>query len=366
MALSERNDFFMQRCIDLAEKGRGFVNPNPMVGCVIVKNGNIVGEGYHERFGGHHAEVRALRQAGKRAKGATAYVNLEPCAHFGKTPPCTAALIKAGVSHVVASSTDPNPLISGMGFAKLRRAGIRVTTGVLRSRSKKLNEKFFFFMTDGLPFVAVKVAQTLDGRIADLKGGSKWITGDSARAYGHALRAEYDAVMVGSTTVLRDDPELTVRAVKGRNPVRVILDGRFRIGGQKKIFETRKAPTVVLTSISALRHNRAKAIALEKKGVQVIGVISAAGISGLAVLKVLCGLGITSVLIEGGSTTIGPFLESELVNKVHCFITPGLLGSGLAGFSFGRRRLQRALRLADISVRPLSGDLVLEGAVKYP
>ncbi len=364
MGLSMKDEFFMQRCLILAAMGRGMVNPNPMVGCVIVKKGKIVGEGYHERFGSRHAEVQALRRAGNRAKGATVYVNLEPCAHFGKTPPCTAALIKAGVREVVASTVDPNPLVGGRGFAELRRAGIRVTKGVLRRESRKLNEKYFFFMENGVPFVGVKLAQTLDGRIADSKGRSRWITGDTARAYGHALRAEYDAVMVGSTTVLSDNPELTVRMARGRNPVRIILDGRFRIGGQKKVLETKTAPTVILTSILGLRRNRVKAVALERKGVQVIGVHSASGISGLAVLKVLADLGMTSVLIEGGSATIGPFFESSQVNKLHCFITPGLLGSGMTGFSFGRRSLQDALRLTDVSVRALAGDLVLEGTIE--
>ncbi|MEX2116127.1 MAG: bifunctional diaminohydroxyphosphoribosylaminopyrimidine deaminase/5-amino-6-(5-phosphoribosylamino)uracil reductase RibD [Bacteroidota bacterium] len=361
-----KDDLFMQRCVSLAMLGRGRVNPNPMVGCVIVKNGKIVGEGYHERFGGPHAEVQALRQAGRRADGATAYVNLEPCAHVGKTPPCTRALIEAGVMRVVASTVDPNPLVGGKGIAELRRAGIRVTTGVLRRESKKLNEKFFFFMEKGLPFVGVKVAQTLDGRIADSKGRSKWITGGAARAYGHALRSEYDAVLVGSGTVLRDNPKLTVRAEKGRNPIRVILDGRFRMGRRRKILETTEAPTVILTTASNFRRNRAKVLALERKGVKVIGVHTASRISALAVLKVLAGLGITSVLIEGGSTTSGPFFESMLVKRVHCFITPGLLGSGITGFDFGQRSLRNALRLTGVSVRALAGDLVLEGALRYP
>lgn len=356
----------MERCLRIASLGRGRVNPNPMVGCVIVKGGRVVGLGYHEQFGGPHAEVRALRQAGKRSVGATAYVNLEPCSHHGKTPPCVTALIEAGVGHVVASTVDPNPLVRGRGFRQLRRAGIRVTTGVLTTESKKLNEKFFFSMETGLPFVGAKVAQTLDGRTADRMGRSKWITGNAARAYGHAVRAEYDAVVVGASTVISDDPELTVRAVKGRNPVRVILDGRFRIGGRRRVFDTSKAPTVILTSSAMLRRNRRKAVALERKGVQVIGVQGSSRISESAVLRVLRGLGITSVLIEGGSTTLGSFFEKRMIGKVHCFIHPGLLGSGISGFAFGGRTLKNALRLTDVSVRAFAGDLVLEGNVEYP
>lgn len=366
MALKRTQELFMERCLRIASLGLGKVHPNPMVGCVIVKGDKIVGLGYHEEFGGPHAEVRALRQAGKRASGSTVYVNLEPCAHHGKTPPCVSALIEAGVSRVVAASLDPNPMVRGKGFRQLRRAGIKVTTGVLAREAKKLNEKFFFSMQAGLPFVGAKVAQTLDGRIADRKGRSKWITGKAARAYGHALRAEYDAVMVGAATVLRDDPLLTVRAVKGRNPVRVILDGRFRVSGTPRIFDTAKAPTVILTSTAMLRRNRTKAVALERKGVQVIGIHGDSVISEVAILKVLAGLGITSLLIEGGSTTLGPFIEKRLVRRVHCFIHPGLLGSGISGFAFGGRTLRNALRLSDVSIRALAGDLVLEGSVQYP
>lgn len=356
----------MERCLRIASLGRGKVNPNPMVGCVIVKGGKIVGLGYHAEFGGPHAEVRALRQAGKRAAGSTVYVNLEPCSHQGKTPPCVPALIDAGVRHVVAGGMDPNPMVRGRGFRQLRRAGIHVTTGILARDSKKLNEKFFYSMSAGLPFVGAKVAQTLDGRIADRGGHSKWITGKAARAYGHTLRAEYDAVMVGAATVLRDDPLLTVRGVKGRSPIRVVLDGQFRVGGTLKVFDTSKAPTMIITSAAMLRKKRTKAVALERKGVQVIGIHGASVISVVAVLKVLAGFGITSILIEGGSKTLGPFLEKRLVHRVHCFIHPGLLGSGTSGFVFGGRTLRNALRLTEVSIRALAGDLVLEGSVRYP
>lgn len=356
----------MERCLRIASLGRGKVHPNPMVGCVIVKGEKIVGLGYHEEFGGPHAEVRALRQAGKRAAGSTVYVNLEPCAHHGKTPPCVSALIEAGVGHVVAACYDPNPMVRGKGFRQLRQAGIKVTTGILAREARKLNEKFFFSMQEGLPFVGAKVAQTLDGRIADRNGRSQWITGKVARAYGHVLRSEYDAVMIGAATALKDDPLLTVRKVKGRNPVRVILDGRFRVGSTLRVFDTEKAPTMILTSTTMLRRNRMKAVALERKGVQVIGIQGESLISEIAILKVLAGLGITSVLIEGGSATLGPFIEKRLVRRVHCFIHPGLLGSGIPAFAFGGRTLRNALRLRDVSIRALAGDLVLEGSVRYP
>ncbi len=356
----------MERCLRIASLGRGKVNPNPMVGCVIVKGEKIIGLGYHEEFGGPHAEVRALRQAGKRAAGSTVYVNLEPCSHHGKTPPCVSALIDAGVSHVVAASVDPNPRVRGKGFRQLRRAGIRVTTGILAQESKKLNEKFFFSMRSGLPFVGAKVAQTLDGRIADSGGRSKWITGKAARAYGHTLRAEYDAVMIGAETALSDDPLLTLRGAEGRNPIRVILDGRFRVKGSLKVFDTSKAPTIILTSASMLRRNRAKAVSLERRGVQVIGIRGPLVKSEVGILKVLAGFGITSVLIEGGSRTLGPFMARRLVHRVHCFIQPGLLGSGMSGFVFGGHTLRNALRLRNVSIRALAGDLVLEGSVRYP
>ncbi|HEX9614261.1 MAG TPA: bifunctional diaminohydroxyphosphoribosylaminopyrimidine deaminase/5-amino-6-(5-phosphoribosylamino)uracil reductase RibD [Bacteroidota bacterium] len=356
---------YLQRCMELAQRGRAWVSPNPMVGSVIVKKGRIVGEGHHRRFGDSHAEFNAIVQAGGRARGATLYVNLEPCAHHGKTPPCTKAIIRAGISHVVASTKDPNPLVGGKGFRELRKAGVKVTLGVMKQEARRLNEKFFAAMETRRPFVGVKLAQTLDGRIADFRGRSKWISSPESRKYTHGLRTEYGAVMVGAQTVKLDNPELTARLTQGRNPIRIVIDGRLQISPARKICTTTKAPTIVLTTSSSLKKQYKRALALERKGVQVIGIESPAPLSPKSVLKVLFDLGIVSVLIEGGSRTIRPFLEHRLVRKVHCFVAPAILGSGTVGFSFGRLPLARMVRFDDLTVLEVRGTMVLEGRPRY-
>ena len=363
--MSKADVHYLRRCIELAERGKPWVSPNPMVGSVVVKNRTIVGEGYHEGFGEYHAEYNALRDAGTGAQGATLYVNLEPCVHEGKTPPCTEAIIGAGIRHVVASSQDPNPLVGGRGFRELRRAGIKVTKGILKKESHKLNEKFFGAMEHRLPFVGIKLAQTLDGRIADSRNRSKWISSPDARTYAHILRTEYHAIMVGSTTIQMDDPELTVRFTEGRNPVRVVVDGRLRLSPLRKVFTTGAAQTILLTSSTSLNKEYRKAVALERKGVQVIGVDSRLPLTPKAMLRALFSLGVLSVLVEGGSKTIQPFLEHRLAQKIHCFVTPAILGSGTTGFSFGRLPLGRMIRLDDLSVRQLSGTMILEGVPRY-
>lgn len=363
--MSSKELKYMQRCLDLAEQGRPWVSPNPMVGSVIVKNGRIVGEGYHRRYGDSHAEFNAIGQAGKQARGATLFVNLEPCVHHGKTPPCTRAIIGSGIRRVVVSTKDPNPLVGGRGFRELRRAGIKVTLGVMRKESRQLNDKFFTAMETRLPFVGVKLAQTLDGRIADSKGRSKWISSREARKYAHAVRTEYAAIMVGAGTVSSDDPELTVRFAKGRCPIRIVIDGRLTIPPARKIFNIAKAQTIVLTSSATLRKKYNKAVVLARRGVQVIGIDSPLPLGPTVILKALLGLGITSVLIEGGSRTIEPFMEQRLVHRIHCFIAPAILGSGTTGFSFGALTLGRMTRLEDRVVRQLSGTIVVEGRPRF-
>ncbi len=365
--MKNRDRQFMQRCLDLARRGLGYVNPNPMVGCVIVKSGKIIAEGYHERFGGPHAEVNALKKLGRGAKGATLYVNLEPCSHFGKTPPCVDAIIAAGIKRVVAASQDPNPLVGGKGFAKLRAARVRTRVGVLRREAELLNEKFYTFMRIGLPFVAVKIAQTLDGRIADVHGSSKWITSESTRKEAHRLRAEYDAVLVGATTVRRDNPELTVRTVKGRNPVRIVIDGQLRLKPNFRVFNTRQAKTILVTSLQAANSKNSLVTKLSKQGVQVITAGRTPKLDPLRVLRALAGLGISSVLIEGGSNTIGTFLQKRRVHAVCCFIAPKFLGGGLASISFqSPLRLSRTIRLRHIQVNRFDNDILIQGSVVYP
>ncbi|MEW5796602.1 MAG: bifunctional diaminohydroxyphosphoribosylaminopyrimidine deaminase/5-amino-6-(5-phosphoribosylamino)uracil reductase RibD, partial [Candidatus Zixiibacteriota bacterium] len=238
----------MQRALDLAAKARGWTSPNPMVGAVIVKNGRIVAEGYHHRAGLDHAEVVALKKAGTRAKGATVYVTLEPCAHVGCTGPCANALIRAGVARVIYSSVDPNPLVSGKGHKKLRKAGIAVERGLLRREAEKLNEAYFAFHRNGRPFVTLKMAQTIDGRIATATGDSQWISSPASLKLAHRLRAENDAVMVGMGTVRADNPALTVRLVKGKNPYRLIVGGRDPVPKSRRIFASNEDLRTVLAA----------------------------------------------------------------------------------------------------------------------
>ncbi len=354
----------IERCLQLARKGQRRVSPNPMVGCVIVRNGNVVAEGYHQKFGGSHAEASALKRAGSKARGATLYVNLEPCSHHGKTPPCVDAIVAAGVKRVVASSKDPNPVVSGSGFRELKRAGVHVRVGELQREAEELNEKFFTFMKTGLPFVGVKVAQTLDGRIADAWGASKWITGEKARKHSHKLRTEYDAVLVGARTVLRDDPRLTVRWVKGRNPVRIVVDGKLSVRPSARVFRTNEARTLLLTSTQAMRKQPVKVQRLSRRGVEIIPVQNTFRLRPKEILTTLARLNISSVLMEGGSRTIAPFVEAALVQKIHCFVAPKVLGAGLNSLALNRPvSLSKSVRVTDLVVARVGIDLLIEGRI---
>jgi diaminohydroxyphosphoribosylaminopyrimidine deaminase/5-amino-6-(5-phosphoribosylamino)uracil reductase len=286
----------MQRALDLAERGRATVSPNPMVGCVLVRDGQVVGEGYHEQAGGPHAEIAALRVAGEQAAGATAYVTLEPCNHTGRTGPCTQALIDAGVARVVVAAADPNPLAAG-GADRLRAAGVDVEIGLLGAASRRQNEVFFTGVELGRPFVIAKAAVSLDGRIAAADGTSQWLTGEESRRRVHALRAEVDAVLVGSGTVLADDPQLTVRlpGYAGRQPLRVVLDRRGRVSGDARVLDD-AAPTIVTSDDLP------------------------------QVLKSLYEREVRSVLVEGGAGVLHACLDAGLVDRLQLYVAPVLLG----------------------------------------
>jgi len=351
----------MQRCLDLARNGLGKVSPNPMVGCIIVQNGKITGEGFHRQFGGPHAEIFALLHAGKKAAGATLFVNLEPCVHFGKTPPCVDAIIQSGISKVVIASKDPNSLVNGKGIQRLREAGITVKTGVLRKEAELLNEKFFKFMNTGLPFVGIKLAQTLDGRIADIAGRSKWITNEHARIEVHKLRGEYDAVMAGAKTVFIDNPELTVRLIKGRNPVRVVVDGRMSLPASRKIFNTNKTPTWLMTSDAAVKINNRKVHKLITQGVRILTASASYKISPESILKTLAAEGISSVLLEGGASLVAPFIKGSFADALYLFIAPKILGGGLDGIRFDRPyTMNRHVKLRVANLKNIGDDVFLE------
>jgi len=358
----------MARALELAARARGRTSPNPMVGAVLVKDGEIVGEGFHPRAGEPHAEIFALRQAGERARGATLYINLEPCCHYGRTPPCTEALIRAGVAEVHMAMEDPNPLVHGKGRAALEAAGIRTFVGEHESEARQLNEVFIKYITTGRPFVTAKFAMSLDGKIATHTGQSRWITGEAARRRVHELRDVSDAICVGVSTILADDPRLTTRLDKPdvKHPLRVILDSRGRAPLTARVFDPAlPGRTVVATTPAMPSTHRA---ALEAQGVEVWALPpDDRGCVDLAAL--LDRLGereITSLLVEGGGTVLASFFERRLVDKVMAFVAPLIIGGKNAPTPVrgtGASCLADALRLKRVSVERVGEDVLIVG---YP
>ncbi len=365
MTLHER---FMKQALTLARRGEGRVSPNPMVGAVVVRRGEVAGRGYHRSFGGPHAEVYALAEAGSRARGADAYVTLEPCSHTGKTPPCADALVKAGVRRVYVGMVDPNPLVSGRGIKRLRAAGIEVITGILEHDCRRLNEAFIKYITTGLPFVVLKSAATLDGRIATRTGDSKWITCPESRRFAHRLRFASDAIIAGSGTVLADDPELTVRLGRKADvqPLRVIVDGRLRIPLSARLLAPDLAPgTLVVTSKD--KAGTPKAHKIIAAGAQVLAIPQTRGSIDLKkLLKKLASRGIASVLIEGGAELSASALVLDIVDKVHFFYAPKILGGrrslGMVGGD-GCDCIADASRIADIRIRRIKDDILVSGYI---
>lgn len=333
MTMRPHDTQFMKHALALAARGLGRVAPNPAVGCVIVREDEvggprIVGRGWTQPGGRPHAEVKALHRAGSLAKGATAYVSLEPCAHRGRTGPCATALIEAGIARVVGALADPNPEVSGRGFAMLQAKGIEVTENVCTAEARHLNEGFFLTMTDGRPLVTLKIASSLDGRTATSDGHSQWITGEEARARGHLLRATHDAIMVGSATAIVDNPELTCRlpSLDERSPVRIVADGRLRLPLTSKLVrDAKKVPLWVLTLPGGDTDRRK---AFEECGVDLIDVKQ--GEAGVMDMRVALGLiaerGITRLLVEGGARLAASLMREELVDRIECFQAGKLIG----------------------------------------
>ncbi|HSV30358.1 MAG TPA: bifunctional diaminohydroxyphosphoribosylaminopyrimidine deaminase/5-amino-6-(5-phosphoribosylamino)uracil reductase RibD, partial [Candidatus Omnitrophota bacterium] len=342
--------------------GLGTVWPNPAVGCVIVKDGRVVGRGWTQPGGRPHAETEALAMAGEAARGATAYVTLEPCSHHGKTPPCAEALISAGVTRVVSAAQDPDPRVSGQGLEMLRAAGIAVTTGICEAEAEELNAGFFLKVREGRPLVTLKLATTLDGRIATHGGESKWITGDAARAAGHLLRAENDVILVGSGTVLADDPELTCRlpGLGERSPVRVVVDGRLRLPLTSRLVATaNEVPTWVVT----LEGNDDERVeAYQDAGVDIIEVEQGAdhSVDPAALMTALGESGVTRVLVEGGSHLAAALLRAGLIDRMVWFRSPRLIGGdGLpAAQAFGIDHLSQTPRFARVETCPVGDDVM--------
>ena len=350
----------MGLALTMARRAAGRTAPNPMVGAVIVRDGLVVGEGWHTRFGAAHAEVEALRAAGGNARGATVFVTLEPCNHTGRTPPCVDALIAAGVKRVVAGMADPNPLVSGRGFRRLRQSGIQVRSGVLEAECRALNEAFVKYITLGMPLVLLKIAASLDGKIATATGSSRWVTGREARRRVHDLRNRVDAVLVGIGTVIADDPQLTCRIPGGRNPVRIILDQRLRISLKARVLNE-PGKTIVVAG-ARVRQNKLKAV--EKLGAEVWRMPSSRqGISLAAVLQKIAAQGILSVMIEGGSVTAGHALAEKVVDKIAFFYAPKIVGGdGLSVVSpLGVKNMKQSIPIENIEVERIGNDILVTG-----
>lgn len=334
---------YMRLAIDLAKKAEGRTSPNPIVGAVIVKNGRIIGKGYHERCGLPHAEINALKEAGETAEGAALYVSLEPCDHFGRTGPCTDAIIRSGIKKVVIGMKDPNPINNGRGIKKLKKHGIKVTSGVLAKEAEAINRPYIKFITKGLPYITVKVAQTLDGKIATRCGDSKWISSDDSRRYVHCLRSKADAVMVGANTVLKDDPQLLSKTSKGRQPVRIIVDGRKKIPSGAKIFSGADRSPVILASSEESCKNK--------------------NIDLARLLNHLARKGIAHILVEGGGELIAGLIEKDLVDRMLIFVAPKIAGGRRAITSvegIGVAKISQAKDFCIKNIRRFKRDILIE------
>lgn len=361
--MQEIHHTFMKRALRLASKGKGFVNPNPMVGAVLVKDGEVIGEGYHTAFGKPHAEVEALQNASKSVEGATIYVTLEPCSHYGKTPPCAEALIKAGVKEVVIASLDPNPLVSGRGVALLEKAGIKVIVGVEEAAAKELNKVFFKYIQTKTPYVLLKMAITLDGKIATQTGDSKWVSGEFSRHQVHQLRHQLMGIMVGINTVLKDNPKLDCR-LEGevRQPIKIIIDSLLRTPLDAQLWEN-DAKVIIATTKQPDKALTQKYIA---KGADII-IAGEQRVDLKLLMQELGNKGIDSILLEGGASLNAAALEAGIVDEIWTFIAPKIVGGIVAPTSIGGEGvtlMKDAYELKDMKMEPSGEDWLLKAKVK--
>jgi diaminohydroxyphosphoribosylaminopyrimidine deaminase/5-amino-6-(5-phosphoribosylamino)uracil reductase len=353
----------MARALEVAERGRGYVEPNPLVGAIIVRDGQLVGEGWHQRFGEAHAEIHALAAAGEAARGAVLYVTLEPCCHHGKTAPCTDAVLGAGIRRVVAAMPDPFPAVAGKGAEQLRHAGVPIEFGIGEAAARRLNAPYLKLLATSRPWVHVKWAMTLDGKIATRSGDSRWISNEISRRRVHELRGRMDAIIAGIGTVLADDPQLTARPPGPRTPTRIVLDSQGRIHEDAIVVQTaRVTPTILATTE---RMPPAKRAALQGHGCEVLILPDHKGrVSVEALLEELGRRRFTNVLVEGGSGVFGAFLDAAALNELHVFIAPRLIGGAMATSAVGGAGVQymaEALRLAEWTHEVLDGDLYVHG-----
>jgi len=354
----------MREALKLAKRGEGKVSPNPMVGAVIVKKGRIIGKGYHQRYGDNHAETNAICNASESIAGATMYITLEPCSHHGKTPPCAEMLLTHKPARIVVGSLDPNPLVAGRGIEMLQNNGIATTVGVLEEDCRKLNEKFFKFIQTRIPFVTLKYAQTLDGRIATATGHAQWISSEASRRFAHTLRSLNDAILVGAGTVIQDNPELTVRWIRGKNPLRVVVDSQLRSPIDANIFKNQDAAKTIIASTG--RANREKRALFQNLGIEVLH-IDEDDKGQVDLRKLLLELGkrnVAALLTEGGSEIITSFIKSTLVDRVIIIMAPKIIGSGKdAVGDLSITHMNQAFVVTEQKITRKGNDLILEGKI---
>lgn len=356
------DESYIQLAIELAKKAEGYVSPNPLVGCVIVRDNKILAAGYHKKFGEDHAEINALNSATESLEGSTLFVNLEPCNHHGKTPPCVDRIILEKIKKVVIGTLDINPLVSGSGVKALKKAGVDVRVGVLENECLELNKFFFKYISKKLPYVTLKAAQTLDGQIADINYYSEWITGEQSRKYVHALRSKYDAILIGSSTAQKDDPNLTVRMVEGRNPYRIVLDSKLKLPLNLNIITNNKDQKTILITLAENRTKKNKLKKIEQLGVRIIFVKpdDKGRINLKSALKEVRKIGITSVLVEGGAKIYSAFLNQNLFDDIMLFVSPKILGSGIQTFGeISSNSLKDAVKLKIKKSEKLDEDILL-------
>jgi diaminohydroxyphosphoribosylaminopyrimidine deaminase / 5-amino-6-(5-phosphoribosylamino)uracil reductase len=353
----------MRRAVELAASTPGRVSPNPRTAALIFRGNEVIAEGRHEFYGGPHAEINAITNAGEDLRGASMVVTLEPCCHYGKTPPCTEAIIRAGISEVYIGMQDPNPLVSGKGIQMLEKAGVRVRYGILREACEDLNQPFIKMMTRAFPYIAVKAAVTLDGFMADGKGCSKWITSAESRQWVHRMRAQYDAVLIGMGTVLADDPELTVRDAEGENPLRIVYDPRAGLKAESRLVQTvSKAPLCVIAGSESDPQWRQK---MEATGVRCIPVMQSGSHGLLDGLRKMGELGVQSVLVEGGAAIHNILAAADEIDRLDYFIAPKLLGQGLASVKVPPRPISQAKAFHAFEWRQSGPDMHFSGTLKH-
>jgi diaminohydroxyphosphoribosylaminopyrimidine deaminase/5-amino-6-(5-phosphoribosylamino)uracil reductase len=353
---------FMKEALSLALKSEGLTSPNPLVGAVIVKGNRIIARGYHKKAGSKHAEILAIESAGKRAKGATLYINLEPCTHYGRTPPCAPEIIKSGIKRVVIAMQDPNPLVNGKGIEKLKKEGVKVQTGILEEKAKSINEVYVKYITKKMPFIMLKWAMSLDGKIATYTGDSKWISHETSRDFTHRLRGKFDAVLIGIKTLLKDNPQLNTHGKGVKEPKRMIVDSKGRIPLDCNLLKTEGGQVILATTNKI---SKEKIEGLKKRGVEIILNECENGRVNLkALMKELAKREITSVLVEGGGEITASVLKDKLADKFTAFISPMIIGGKDAVSPVGGKGIEKIINSAKIhkfSIKKIGEDIMIEG-----